>query len=127
MPEFRSQSVRADLEAPASPEDPLHLPGGKRAGTADRCARAVLQAAYSLLSEASQPLVSRSARHPERLGRSRDRPAVLENARDEQQTAERRQPGPSMDHESLLPVRDSDSPNRERRLSSVNNLGGNYN
>jgi len=32
-----------------------------------------------------------------------------------------------MDHESLLPVRDSDSPNRERRLSSVNNLGGNYN
>ena len=32
-----------------------------------------------------------------------------------------------MGHESLLPVRSRSTPNRAGRLSSVNNLGGNYN
>ena len=35
---------------------------------------------------------------------------LLEHARDEQEPAERREPRPTMSHESLLPVRDSDKP-----------------
>jgi hypothetical protein len=45
---------------------------------------------------------------------------------DDDQAAEWREASPTMDHREPPSGSERSTPNRERRLSSVNNLGGNY-
>jgi hypothetical protein len=71
---------------------------------------AIFQARDALLLEPPAPLVCGGAGDAARLGRCRHAPTLLEDPRDEQQPAEWREPRPTMSHESLLPVRDSDKP-----------------
>jgi len=122
-----SEVVRSSLGPPALPQDPPLLPAMQGMRRAVGPARAIPEAGFSLLAEPGDPLVGGGAGHPDRLRRLRWCPPEHQHPIDQQPAAERSQLGPRMSHESLLSVRTAFSAlNRARRLSSVNNLRGNY-
>jgi hypothetical protein len=86
----------------------------------------VVQAFDAFLQEATDPFVDGGTRHRGRFGDASRWPALHQNPFDYDEAAERGEPSPTMDHREPPSGSERSTPNRERRLSSVNNLGGNY-
>jgi len=95
-------------------------PGGRRSE------RAVLEAAWTLGTVSPQPLGRGLATDARHLGRERHAHALLDDATDQQLTAEHGQPGPTMCHESPSSFRISTTRTEEQGLSSVNNVSVNH-
>src|SRR5712691_4876406 len=96
-------------------------------GSMKRGARAILETGEAFFSEASKPFVRGGPRDPAHLSDMGNRPPEILDSMHDQPSSERGESSPTMRHESLLLGRELwSAPNRAGRLSSVNNLGGNY-
>jgi len=118
--------MRSLLEPSTGRQDLLDGLGGQRTGTSMRRRAAVVQAFDALLEEAPDPFVDGGTRDRGRLGDASGWPAMHQDSFDDDQAAEWREASPTMDHREPPSGSERSTPNRERRLSSVNNLGGNY-
>jgi hypothetical protein len=85
----------------------------------------IFEPRVTLGSMAPDPLVCGRPADPELLGDVGDRPACRD-ASDEELAAEDGELRPTMCHESLLRVLVLNTPHLAARLSSVNNVCGNY-
>ncbi len=92
-----------------------------------RAAAAIEQAGLALCPIAAQPLVGGGAADPELPGRLGWAPALDDDPAHQQLAAEDRKARVRMSHESLLPIWVLNTSHRARRLSTVNNVFGDYN
>ncbi len=87
---------------------------------------AIEQALLAFGLEPAKPLVGRRPTDPGSVGRLGDRPALVDDPGHQELPTEHVETGPMLGHESLPTVWSFDTPNRERRLSAVNNVCGKY-
>jgi hypothetical protein len=100
MTEERSQAMRSDPQPAADDQDPADLALRQRPRPVERSGRAVLESGSTLGTVPPQPLVRGRAADPEHLRRCRGRPALDQDPIDQEPSAERRELGRTMEHES---------------------------
>jgi len=98
--EERSEAVRANSESASGDEDPTDLALGQGPRPTMGSSRAVLETSLALGPVPPQPLIRGGSADPEHLGRGRGRPAPGQDSIDQEPSAERRELGRTMEHES---------------------------
>jgi len=124
--EERAEAIGTPAPLGSGGQDPVDLGArrGPRRTVRPRAAIGETGAAFG--PEAADPLVAGGPADALRLGRRRHRPAEDRHPGHQQFSTKDVETGSRMGHESLLTVRCFNTPNRDRRLSFVNNVfGGN--
>ena len=107
-------------------EDQRDLLGCQRPRRTKWSRAAVVESGLALSAIAADPLVAGRPAHAELAGDHRHRLAQDHHPIDQELAREHAEPGITMSHESLLPVRCMNTPHHAVGLSSVNNVSGNH-
>ena len=122
MTQQRAQAMRTDTQPSPCDEDPADLALGQRPRPAARSRRAVVETSRALFAVSAQPLVRGRPAHPEHLGRSCRRPALDQDPINQQPSAERRQLGRTMKHESPPSDWSFDNPKPSTRALTLSTM-----
>jgi hypothetical protein len=119
MAKQRPKPIRSDAHPTPGEEDPRDRPIGQGSGSPTRPAGAVFEPGEAVRSVPPEPLVRRGSADPDSFRRHRGRPPVGDDPLDEEPSAERRQLGRTMEHESPPSVRSFDNPKPSTRALSL--------